>query len=166
MPKRNETLFMKRTQITLTWPDGSQQVFPLTDVTSIGRGPDNLIPIPEQFQSVSRRHLELRRDKDRYFLKDLGSSNGVFLNGKKVNEAQLNDGDEISIGQAEFEQQIRIIFQPGTELMLTDLATDAHPDVGAGSPLSEQAPYGSASFSYPLAEWQHQLLRHSKGAGL
>jgi len=146
MPKRNETLFMKRTQITLTWPDGRQQVFPVADVTSIGRGPGNLISIPEQFISVSRRHLELRQDKDRYYLKDLGSINGVFLNGQKVNEAQLKDGDEISIGQADLEQQIRIGFQLGTELMLSDLAADTRSDVSAMSQLITQAPADQPHF--------------------
>ena len=89
MPKRNETLFMKRTQITLTWPDGSRQVFPVwrcDPQSAAGRQSDphsGTISV-----HVPPATFELRRDKDRYFLKDLGSSNGVFLNGAKiVNEA-------------------------------------------------------------------------------
>ena len=47
---------------------------------------------------VSRRHAEIRKDGDAFVVVDLGSSNGTRVNGTKVNEQVLNDGDEIQVG--------------------------------------------------------------------
>lgn len=52
--------------------------------------------------SVSRQHSSITRLAEGYLLKDLGSSNGTFVNGHRVQEALLKDGDRISIGDCEF----------------------------------------------------------------
>ncbi len=49
---------------------------------------------------ASRRHCEIFRSGTQWRLRDLGSSNGTLLNGEKVTEAELSDGDEICIGVA------------------------------------------------------------------
>jgi len=65
----------------------------------IGRDPDVDITIPSPV--VSRRHARLSRDGDNYVIEDLGSSNGTFINGKRVNERQLlKSGDQVKLGQA------------------------------------------------------------------
>jgi len=49
--------------------------------------------------TVSRRHAELRREGDTYFVRDLNSTNGTLLNGEPVlGEEQLRDWDEIGVG--------------------------------------------------------------------
>ena len=48
--------------------------------------------------NVSRRHAELRRDNGRWSIVDLGSTNGVKVNGHRVEQAALRDGDRITIG--------------------------------------------------------------------
>jgi hypothetical protein len=48
--------------------------------------------------NVSRRHAELRRENGGWLVSDLGSTNGVKVNGRRVNEQQLSPGDEISLG--------------------------------------------------------------------
>jgi hypothetical protein len=48
--------------------------------------------------NVSRRHAELRRDDGAWVIADLGSTNGVKVNGRRVEEAQLAPGDEITLG--------------------------------------------------------------------
>ncbi|MBX5482533.1 MAG: FHA domain-containing protein [Myxococcaceae bacterium] len=52
--------------------------------------------------SVSRRHLELVVSDRGVMLRDLGSGNGTRVNGQRVNEKLLQDGDEIAIGQTRF----------------------------------------------------------------
>ncbi|MGA9520363.1 MAG: FHA domain-containing protein [Myxococcaceae bacterium] len=52
--------------------------------------------------SVSRRHLELILGDDGVLLRDLGSGNGTRVNGDKVTESKLQDGDEIAIGKTRF----------------------------------------------------------------
>jgi predicted component of type VI protein secretion system len=66
-------------------------------VTSIGRHDDCLIRIKSS--QVSRRHCELFEASDKLTIRDLGSSNGTFVNGKKVTGQQaLKPGDELTVG--------------------------------------------------------------------
>jgi hypothetical protein len=66
------------------------------EVTTIGRWDDNDVTIPDRW--VSRHHAEIHRQGARYLLYDLGSKNGLFLNGKRVGEPiALEDGDQIQI---------------------------------------------------------------------
>jgi hypothetical protein len=51
--------------------------------------------------NVSRRHAEIRFEEGTYLIADLGSTNGVEVNGKRVPEARLEDEDRIVLGQTE-----------------------------------------------------------------
>ncbi|HCU24649.1 MAG TPA: hypothetical protein DF383_06505 [Deltaproteobacteria bacterium] len=75
--------------------------FILGESTSIGRSPSNDIVLKET--KVSRQHAAINLHNGNYVLVDLKSSNGVFVNGKKVEEATLQDGDQISIGSFKFQ---------------------------------------------------------------
>jgi len=48
--------------------------------------------------NVSRRHAELRRDEGGWHVVDLGSTNGIKVNGRRVDQAGLSPGDQITIG--------------------------------------------------------------------
>jgi hypothetical protein len=48
--------------------------------------------------TVSRRHAELRFEDGRWLLRDLGSSNGTYINGRLVTEAEVRRGDVIHLG--------------------------------------------------------------------
>ena len=50
----------------------------------------------------SRKHSLIRREGKKYFIKDLGSANGTLLNGDRVDEQELQSGDEIQIGDTKF----------------------------------------------------------------
>jgi len=66
-------------------------------VNSIGRHDDCLIRI--RSSQVSRRHCELFENEGRLIVRDLGSSNGTFVNGKRIGAQQvLNPGDVITVG--------------------------------------------------------------------
>jgi hypothetical protein len=52
--------------------------------------------------TVSRRHAELRLHEGRWMLRDLGSSNGTWVNGRRVMEAEVAPGDEVSLGHCRF----------------------------------------------------------------
>jgi ABC transport system ATP-binding/permease protein len=65
----------------------------------IGRDPGVDITIPSE--AVSRRHAKLTRSGEAYFLEDLGSSNGTYLNGSRLVARQpLMSGDKIRLGKA------------------------------------------------------------------
>jgi FhaA, N-terminal domain/FHA domain len=51
--------------------------------------------------NVSRRHAELRQEGAAYWIVDLGSTNGVEINGKRTDRARVRDGDRITIGSTE-----------------------------------------------------------------
>ena len=51
--------------------------------------------------NVSRRHAELRREEVGWKLKDLGSTNGTFVNNKPITEGDLQDGDRLLFGNSE-----------------------------------------------------------------
>ena len=51
--------------------------------------------------NVSRRHAELRQEGAGYWIVDLGSTNGVEVNGKRVDRARVRDGDRIVLGSTE-----------------------------------------------------------------
>jgi adenylate cyclase len=76
--------------------------------------------------SVSRRHCELARVGADWIIRDLKSSNGTFVNGAKVLEKYLNDGDTIKIGQTEMKLALvassepSIVAQPVIPAELTD----------------------------------------------
>jgi hypothetical protein len=51
--------------------------------------------------NVSRRHAELRQEGAAYWIVDLGSTNGLEVNGKRTQRARVRDGDRITIGSTE-----------------------------------------------------------------
>jgi len=62
----------------------------------IGRGKVDLI-IPDK--EVSRKHLAIEVRNDKIFLRDLGSTNGTFINDEKVSITEITDQTEFKIGQ-------------------------------------------------------------------
>ena len=49
--------------------------------------------------TVSRKHAELVQREGRWLVEDQGSLNGTFVNRKRVESAELEDGDELQIGK-------------------------------------------------------------------
>jgi len=64
---------------------------------TIGRDPSNDVSIPDV--SVSLVHCSVYCESERVFIKDLGSTNGISLNGRRIISAELADGDLLLIGE-------------------------------------------------------------------
>lgn len=62
---------------------------------TLGRDPNCSIPI--KVQGVSKKHVSITVAKDAIYIKDLGSSNGTFLNGKIINRGTAKNGDKITL---------------------------------------------------------------------
>ena len=75
---------------------GSKFVLDQSSV-SAGRHPDSDIFLDDV--TVSRRHAEFVRRPEGYLLRDAGSLNGTYLNRERIEEATINNGDEVQIGR-------------------------------------------------------------------
>ena len=65
---------------------------------SIGRAPDNMLCLGEDARRVSSHHAEVMRRGDQYLLRDLGSTNGTMINGRRVIVGELAHDDLIEFG--------------------------------------------------------------------
>jgi anti-anti-sigma factor len=68
---------------------------------TIGRLPTNGISLPGN--AISRRHAEIQAEDDRYFVRDLGSTYGTYVNGHRIDcqedgLVELHDGDRVTLG--------------------------------------------------------------------
>lgn len=76
----------------------------ITARITIGRGSDNNVVVDSKL--VSRHHCTIQKIKEEYFVKDEGSTNGTFVNGRRIPSGKyvrLNPGDRLSIGSSVLE---------------------------------------------------------------
>jgi pSer/pThr/pTyr-binding forkhead associated (FHA) protein len=85
------------------------KLFPITGPVVIGRAAECDIPVPAD--EMSRRHAMVRPTPDGVSVEDLGSSNGTFVNGKRVQQGFLNPGDELRLDAVRF-----VLVAPGMEM--------------------------------------------------
>ena len=95
-------------QLIVTRGSNAGARFALTgDVVTIGRHPESSIFLDDI--TVSRRHAEIRRGDDgQYTLADVGSLNGTYLDGDRINTAALREGAQVQVGK------FRLVFVIGT----------------------------------------------------
>src|SRR3989304_9709444 len=73
--------------------------FPLDETSvTIGRGTSSSLQLHDT--EVPREHVELVRRGDVFVLRDMSSSNGTFVNGKRVDECELASGDQLQLGRS------------------------------------------------------------------
>jgi pSer/pThr/pTyr-binding forkhead associated (FHA) protein len=78
-------------------PNAGSQFLIEKDVTTAGRHPESDIFLDDI--TVSRRHAEIRRKDGAFFVHDMGSLNGTYVNRERVDNTQLANGDELQIGK-------------------------------------------------------------------
>ncbi len=87
----------------LRWqtPEGAECEYPLTrEPVAIGRLGESTVTLPDS--RVSRRHAEISYDSSGFHIADLGSANGTFVNGQRIEgPRRLCDGDRIRVGPVE-----------------------------------------------------------------
>ena len=94
------------TRVLIGSIDGQELRFPLfKDRLTIGRTDQNDIKL--QASCVSRRHAVIVSDPEATRIVDWGSKNGVFVNSRRITEHFLRNGDNLTIGTAEFRYEER-----------------------------------------------------------
>jgi hypothetical protein len=76
--------------------DQAGQQIPLSDQTVIGRMPGCDVQLDDP--SVSRRHARISRADQGWLIEDLGSTNGIMVNGTTVDREYLSGGDDLELG--------------------------------------------------------------------
>src|ERR1700686_808608 len=103
------------------------------EVTRLGRDPEGEVVIDAAAAVVSRRHAEIKKTGEQFFISDLKSFNGTLVDGKRITETvQLCDGGEIQLGAG------------GPLLRLIDPAHPAPAQRPAGAPTPSQQDIPSA----------------------
>lgn len=110
--------------------------FTLTEAeTSIGRGSDNVLVIPDI--SVSRRHVVIQREGDQYVVIDQRSGNGTRVNGRAADRHVLQSGDEVAMGDT----VVRFVEPGGVVVKAKGKGASAPPPAARAQPsLGEEKP--------------------------
>jgi pSer/pThr/pTyr-binding forkhead associated (FHA) protein len=87
-------------KLIITKGDREGTAFTISEEAKIGRSPG--IPIRLRDSRASREHAQIRKVNSSWAVKDLGSTNGTFVNDKRVSQGTLSHGDQIRIGSTEF----------------------------------------------------------------
>lgn len=123
------------------------------ETISIGRNPASSLCFPVELTGLSRRHAEIKREGNQFRLTDF-STNGTFVNGKKVKEALLKDGDvlEFSEGGPKVSFLTRITETP-VEIKKEIPMTEAVCEPDAMAPLLKEPPRAAvAEITPPVQE--------------
>ena len=105
----------------------------------IGRHPSSDVHFPNELSIVSRRHAQIVREGNRFLLIDQ-SANGTFVNGKRVKETYLKDGD------------ILVFAEGGPKLSFLTQVTERRHDVPLAPPPVDPAATHTPDFSIPVRE--------------
>lgn len=125
--------------------DGARRSFPLSrDVTVIGRREDCDLRIP--LTEVSRKHCRIIKDGGGLRIEDLGSSNGTYHNGARVQESAVQAGDLLTVGPVTFTVQIDGF--PADDMIQPPQIADAESS-SAGAQLEDSAIPATASPAEP-----------------
>lgn len=89
--------------LTITRGSGEGQVFNLSmdSAVSIGRAPTNDIPVGDN--AISGEHCRIRPEGGGFVLHDLQSTNGTFVNEKRIERHRLSEGDVIRVGETQLQ---------------------------------------------------------------
>ncbi len=102
--RRPERIAVQEFHLVLLNTERAGTSFPLGPRTNVGKAPENDVVIDHP--TVSRNHLVVRRQGDRFLVQDLGSTNGTFIDGAQVREAYLKPGVLLEVGD------VQLRFQP------------------------------------------------------
>lgn len=121
LPSRSEPLISRETMITIGRRDPKRKINPTIDLTE-ERGAQ---------LGVSRLHVEINFQNGRYYLKDMGSANGTWVNNSKLVPYQphpIETGDQIRLGQLALLIHITMPQQPAatSSQRIVDIITEGN----------------------------------------
>lgn len=103
LPDLSETMAMV---VVKRGPNAGSKFVLDAHVTQAGRHPDSDIFLDDI--TVSRRHAEIVREADGFYVCDVDSLNGTYVNRERVDRVRLSNGDELQVGK------FKLVFFSGT----------------------------------------------------
>ena len=119
------------------------------DETFIGRGSSCQVRIGDQ--GVSSKHAKLWSEGGAWYLMDLGSTNGTFVNEKDIDRETLSDGDEITFGMTKATFIGDVPKAKPAARVPTSMARGAAPAAAGAKPITGSARVGGATGSRPVS---------------
>lgn len=99
--KFNNNPYLKLVNRRNSLPFKVEEHYNIHKTLTLGRDNNNSIIIKDPY--ISKKHLKFIIEDKKYYIEDLESNNGTFVNGTKLKErALLNNGDNITVGQVRF----------------------------------------------------------------
>ncbi len=95
---------VRRGRVVIINGDDAGAAYSLKGTISLGRADSNTITIRDA--KVSRQHAQIQQQGSEYVMIDLNSSNGTYVNGQRVEEHVLSNGDEIRVGDCIMQFQV------------------------------------------------------------
>ena len=84
-------------RLVIKYKSGTTETISLSDkIVTLGRTPANTVQLNDSL--ASRKHCLIKQETDVYLLRDLKSGNGTSVNGQRIKDHWLEDGDLIKIG--------------------------------------------------------------------
>lgn len=140
------------------------EFFVTSDVTEIGRSADNDIVLEEN--RISRKHAEIVKEGDVYFIVDKGSGNGTRLNGERIQKEPLKDGDKIGLGESILEVEYettdfpkRATVRQGMAAQLVCLENNKQYDLGDKDVIIGRRPECHIQVKAPTASGKHAVVK-------
>jgi signal transduction histidine kinase len=130
---------------------------------SIGRGNDQDIAVPDR--KISSAHAVLEWREGRYFIRDLGSTNGTYVNGILISEKPLDLEDEILVGNTILVFTEKDVLEPhiGVPPQPADIASGGRASTDVKTPLPDTATdAGPQTVKFRLTDVQRELLTSSQ----
>jgi adenylate cyclase len=115
-------------RIIVITPDGQSRPYDLQPRQKLGRHPDNQVQVLDRI--ASKEHCEIFREGETFSIRDLGSLNGTFVNGERIQQRALHSGDEIMVGST------RIVFEQ------PEVSVPQAPSAGLPGPAPGEPPAG------------------------
>ncbi len=79
--------------------EGSGREYAVEAGAPLRAGRDSACEIALDFEGISRRHCEFAATGDKLMVRDLGSKNGTYVNGRRIDEQPLGDGDRVTLSK-------------------------------------------------------------------
>ncbi len=121
------------------------KTFPLRGATVLGRHSECHVCINSE--GISRKHAQITVEADGLSIKDMGSSNGTFVNGEKIEESKLSVGDEVKLDNLRFLIQTPGMPEPANQAEIKTAPSASIPKEGSAP---EEAPGGSGAIKWVI----------------